>query len=67
MLTPDLIPLLRCPTTKQPLRWATDAEKQTRAIPLEEQALITVDGARLYRTLMDLPILLSANEVAVTG
>lgn len=67
MLDPNLIPLLRCPATKQPLRLATEDEKRARGIPLEEQAFISQDGTRLYRTLMDLPILLSANDVAVTG
>lgn len=67
MLDPALIPLLRCPATKQPLRLATPEEKQAGNIPPDEPALITVDGSRLYRTEMDLPILLSANDVAVTG
>jgi len=69
MLDPDLIPLLRCPMTKQPLRLATDVEKKQHRVPLESPALITEDGTRLYRTEMDLPILLSANDEggAVTG
>ena len=69
MLDPELIPLLRCPLTKQPLRLATGEEKQHHHAPLEAPALITEDGTRLYRTEMDLPILLSANDEggALTG
>jgi uncharacterized protein YbaR (Trm112 family) len=69
MLDPDLIPLLRCPVTKQPLRFATAEEKHRHHAPPEAPALITDDGTRLYRTEMDLPILLSANDEggAVTG
>lgn len=67
MLDESLIPLLRCPATKQPLRLATEAEKLARQLPADEPVLITQDGSRLYRTEMDLPVLLSANEVAVTG
>jgi uncharacterized protein YbaR (Trm112 family) len=69
VLDTELIPLLRCPVTKQPLRLATDGEKQRHHAPQEAPALITEDGTRLYRTEMDLPILLSANDEggAVTG
>ena len=67
MLEPELISLLRCPVTKQPLRGATEEEKRRHGIPVDEPALVTEDGARLYRTEMDFPILLSANDVAVAG
>ena len=67
MLDADLISILRCPVTKQSLRLATDEEKRRHGIPVDEPALVTEDGARLYRTEMDFPILLSANEVAVAG
>jgi uncharacterized protein YbaR (Trm112 family) len=67
MLSPDLISLLRCPATKQPLRPATDEEKRARGIPSQEDALITEDGTHLYRTEMDFPILLSAKEVTDAG
>lgn len=67
MLDSDLIPLLRCPVTKQSLRLATADEKQARGLPADEPVLITADNSRLYRTEMGLPVLLSANDVAVTG
>ncbi len=67
MLDPDLIPLLRCPVTKQPLRLATEDEKRARNLPLEQPALITENGTRVYRTEMDFPILLSAIDEVVTG
>ena len=67
MLDPELIPLLRCPATKQPLRVATDEEKGARNLPVDLPALITLDGARIYRTEMDFPILLSANDDVAGG
>lgn len=67
MLDADLIPLLRCPATKQSLRLATEAEKQAQNLPADEPALITADGSRIYRVASELPVLLSANDVAVTG
>jgi uncharacterized protein YbaR (Trm112 family) len=67
MFDPELIPLLRCPVTKQPLRIATDEEKRAQNLSLDQPALITEDGTRLYRTEMDFPILLSANDEVVAG
>ena len=67
MLDPDLIPLLRCPVTRQPLRVASDEEKQDHNLPLDQAALITEDGTRVYRTEMDFPILLSAIDEVVAG
>jgi uncharacterized protein YbaR (Trm112 family) len=60
MLDPELIPLLRCPTTKQPLRHATEEEKRERGIPADEPVLITSDGFHLYRAECGMPILLPA-------
>jgi uncharacterized protein YbaR (Trm112 family) len=67
MLDDDVIALLRCPVTRQPLRLATEEEKTARGIPLDEAALVTEDGQRVYRTEMGLPILVSAKDVAATG
>ena len=67
MLDPELLPLLRCPTTKQALRLATESEKRERNLPPEEAVLVSEDGSQIYRALMDLPVLLSANEVAAEG
>jgi uncharacterized protein YbaR (Trm112 family) len=67
MLDPDLIPLLRCPATGQALRLATVEEKRGRGIPEEEAALIAEDGARIYRTDMGFPVLLSAKELTAAG
>jgi uncharacterized protein YbaR (Trm112 family) len=67
MLDPELIPLLRCPVTKQPLRVATEEEKRRHGSPVGEPSLVTEDGARLYRTEMDFPILLSASDAAAAG
>lgn len=67
MLAPEVLPLLRCPTTKQPLRPATEGEKRARGVPPEEMALVSMDGSQIYRAVMDLPVLLSANDVAAEG
>jgi uncharacterized protein YbaR (Trm112 family) len=67
MLDPDLISLLRCPATKQPLRVATEEEKRRHGSPVDEAALVTEDGTRLYRTEIDFPILLSANDAEAAG
>ena len=67
MLDDDVISLLRCPVTRQPLRLATADEKTTRGMPTDEPVLITADGSRIYRTEMELPILVSAKDEAATG
>ncbi len=67
MLADRLLKILRCPVTKQPLRYASELEKSAGLIPLDEMALITEDGKNLYRTLNGLPVLLSTTEVAAPG
>ncbi len=52
------LPLLRCPATKQPLRWASDEEKTRSSIPVSEKALATADGKHLYPISGGIPILL---------
>ena len=58
MLDDDLIGILRCPVTRLPLRRATGPEKSAAGIPPEEEALVTRDGARLYRACDGFPSLL---------
>lgn len=67
MLSPAMIALLRCPNTKQPLRLATAEEKIAKGIPADEEALVTEDGSRLYRTVNEMPMLLPSAEVVATG
>jgi uncharacterized protein YbaR (Trm112 family) len=57
-MTPDFLSILRCPVTKQPLRLLEASEKETRGIPADEPALITVDGSRVYRAVNGMPVLL---------
>ena len=57
-MNPDFLHLLRCPVTKQPLRLLETSEKESRGIPADEPALITVDGARVYRAVNGMPVLL---------
>lgn len=67
MLEDRLVQILRCPTTKMPLRYATEEEKKTLSMPLDEEILITEDGGELYRTLNGLPVLLSTTDVGANG
>ncbi len=67
MLSAEVIALLRCPVTGQALRPATEEEKGRHGLPVKAPALITADGSRIYRSEMELPILLSANEETLTG
>lgn len=67
MLEDRLLQILRCPVTRQPLRYATDREKAERNIPLDEESLITEDGGKLYRTLNGLPVLLSTTGECAVG
>ena len=61
MPTPsEVLALLRCPTTKQPLRAATVEEKRAQGIPENEEALASQDGdqqllAELRRTALEPP------------
>jgi len=69
-MTDFLLSILRCPVSKQPLRLLTMEEKTQRAIPADEPALITQDGARVYRAVNGMPVLLPpaiVDEVVSAG
>ncbi|MCE9518193.1 MAG: hypothetical protein K8R87_01285, partial [Verrucomicrobia bacterium] len=55
MLDDDLLEILRCPATHQPLRRATGEEKLAAGIPDDEETLVSLDGTRIYRGLNGLP------------
>lgn len=62
----QILPLLRCPDTRQELRWATDAEMAQAGLPPGEKALVRQDGTRMF-FIEDgipnlLPLELGANE-----
>ncbi|MDR1759255.1 MAG: hypothetical protein LBR60_01865 [Fibrobacter sp.] len=75
MISPELLEILCCPETKQPLREAGSAELDTvngriragsqnnaAGEPVKEileAALITADGKRLYPVKQGIPVLLS--------
>ena len=44
----SVLPLLRCPDTHQPLRWASEGER-ARLGPPPPAALANEDGTRLFR------------------
>lgn len=52
------LPLLRCPDTRQALRWATDADLARHGRPAGEKALTRADGSRLFAIDRGIPILL---------
>jgi len=63
LMTDFLLSILRCPVTRQPLRLLTVEEKAPRGIPADEPALITVDGAYVYRAVNGMPVLLPPAKV----
>ena len=70
MLEDSIVAILRCPVTKQNLRWATEAEKSAKGLPVAEEALVTVDGSRTYRSQNGILILLpdpQLEETVATG
>ncbi len=66
MIEDNILAILRCPVTKQKLRWATDADKTAKGLPLAETALITMDGSRTYRSQNGIPILLPDSQLEET-
>ena len=66
MLEDSIVAILRCPVTKQNLRWATDAEKTAKGLPVAEEALVTVDGSRTYRSQSGILILLPDSQLEET-
>ena len=67
MLDPELLAILRCPVTKQPLREMTVAEKEAHSIPQDEPSLCSEDGTRIYRAPEGMPVLLPAANDEVAG
>lgn len=78
VISPELLALLRCPESMQPLRLATAAEvEQLRAagartrtgaeLPAElEGGLIREDGALLFPIVAGLPVLLLSDAVVIS-
>jgi uncharacterized protein YbaR (Trm112 family) len=55
MIDAELLSLLRCPETRQPLRHATPDECERAGF---EEGLITADGRRIYPIRENIPVLL---------
>ncbi|MGB8167876.1 MAG: Trm112 family protein [Chthoniobacteraceae bacterium] len=64
MINPDLLPLLRCPLSMQPLRLAS-AELLARLPQPLEAALVREDGAVVYPIRDGIPVLLPEEAINV--
>lgn len=53
-----ILPILRCPDTRQELRWATMEELKREGMDIETQALMRQDGSRLFHIEGGIPNLL---------
>lgn len=56
------IPMLRCPDTRQELRWATTQELMREGLSANDQALIRQDGSRLFYIEDGIPNLLPIEQ-----
>jgi uncharacterized protein YbaR (Trm112 family) len=54
----EFLPLLRCPDSRQALRWAEDQDLERHARPASEKGLVTEDGSRYFPIDDGIPILL---------
>lgn len=52
------LPILVCPVTRQPLRWATPEERERAGFPAGSVALASQDGQHVYPVDHGIPILL---------
>ena len=67
MTDADLLLLLRCPVTHQPLRLATAEEQNLRGLTAGSTIYASADGSRLYGAEEGLLVLLSAKDVDAAG
>lgn len=51
------LPVLRCPASHQPLRWASDEEVRRTALPPGARALASIDGKHVYPIDDGIPLL----------
>ena len=61
------LPLLRCPATKQPLRFASAKEKRAASLSESDPALASEDGAHVYPISDGIPILLPPGTATTEG
>lgn len=62
-LSQEVLALLRCPETRQPLREATAEEIARFAADVPEGAFIVEDGSRLYPVRDGFPVLVAAESL----
>lgn len=60
----EFLPLLQCPDTHQPLRWARAEELLKHGVPANEKALVSEDGTRFFQIDQGIPILLPTGKSA---
>ncbi len=54
----SILPLLRCPVSRQPLRFASTEEKRAASFPEYALALASQDGRHVYPVSDGIPVLL---------
>ncbi len=59
----EILPILCCPTTRQPLRIATSAELVQLGLPC---ALVRADGLTAYPVADGIPVLLPESAIPLT-
>ncbi len=57
------LPLLRCPTTQQPLRPASQAELERVGLPRDHAALANASGTQVYPIIDNMPHLLPTSAM----
>ena len=62
----ELLPLMRCPVSKQPLRLATVEEKRAASLPIDQPALISNDARHIYPVADGIPILLPPDTLSTS-
>lgn len=63
----SILPVLRCPASRQPLRFASPEEKRAASLPESDPALASEDGAHIYPISDGIPILLPPGTATTDG
>ena len=63
----SVLPLLRCPASQQPLRFASADEKRVASLPESDPALASLDGVHVYPISDGIPLLLPPGTATNEG